>query len=123
MPIPGKVFGYHCCPKRFSLAVLAVGVLVQFWAFEAIVQISVMGQKQADQKAVVAHSCVLNPVLRFSVEEECSNSNMGGGVGEWGRHPQTRKLMYDYWGRRITRSPRRVKRLAMLWKFTERRSQ
>lgn len=30
LPIPVKVFGCHCCPKRFSIAVLAVGVLVQF---------------------------------------------------------------------------------------------
>lgn len=45
-----------------------MGVLVQIWASEATVQSSVMGQKQDNQKAVVVHSCGLNPLLSFLLE-------------------------------------------------------
>lgn len=92
-------------------------MLVQFWAFEATVQISVMGQKQADQKAVVAHSCALNHCAQFFCRrvEDAQTPVLGA-------HLQTRKLMYDYWGRRITRSQRRVKRIGHAMEFQRKKS-
>ena len=85
-----------------------------FWVSEATVQISVMGQKQVDQKAVIAHSYVRKPCTQlFCRRAEGSSSssvghklgNLSVTIGEGESHGAKEGL----------------KGVAMLWKFKERR--
>lgn len=77
-----------------------------------------MGQKQADQKAVVAHSCVLNPVLSFSVGE------LRGAQAPvlWGMYKLGNLCMTVREGE-SHRAKGGLKGVDMLWKFKESRSQ
>ena len=109
LPIPVKAFGCHSCPVRFSTAIWTMEVSVQFWASDLFMQISVTEAEA-------------------SRSEACSQL-FGGGVEDiklryWsGGHPQAKELVCDCCRRRVTQSQRRVKRVAILWKFKERRIQ
>ena len=106
---PSQSFWLPLLSSKIQHCSLAYGGVSPVWASDLFMQISV-----TETEAYRSEACT---------------QLFGGGVEEvklqyWsGGHPQAKELVCDYCRRIMTQSQRRVTRVAILWKFKERRIQ